>query len=67
LTQAFGIGLDLNGSSLIAGPIAISARPADWHDVPISVGRRIGITRAVELPWRFTVTGSPFLSAPVRP
>jgi DNA-3-methyladenine glycosylase len=67
LTQAFGISLGLNGSSLIAGPIVISPRPADWREVPISVGRRIGITRAVELPWRFTVTGSRFLSAPARP
>ena len=67
LTQAFGIGFGLNGSSLIAGPIVISSRPPTWRDVSISVGRRIGITRAVDLPWRFTVTGSRFLSAPVRP
>jgi DNA-3-methyladenine glycosylase len=66
LTQAFGIGLGLNGSSLIAGPIVISKRPRGWRDVPISVGARIGITRAMELPWRFCVTGSRFLSAPVR-
>lgn len=66
LTQALGIGLGLNGSSLIAGPILISPRPPGWREVPITVGRRIGISRAVELPWRFTVTGSRFLSRPVR-
>jgi len=67
LTQAFGIGLELNGSSLTAGPILISARPPGWRRVPISAGRRVGITRAVELPWRFCATGSRFLSRPVRP
>ena len=66
LTQALGIWLDLNGSSLAAGPIKISARPPGWSDPPITVGRRIGLTRAIELPWRFTVTGSRFLSAPPR-
>ena len=66
LTQALGIGLELNGSSLISGPITISSRPRAWRDVPISVGPRIGLTRAVDLPWRFCATGSRFLSRPVR-
>lgn len=65
LTQALGIGLGLNGSSLLDGPITISDRPGDRLDPPISVGRRIGITKAVDLPWRFCLTGSRFLSAPV--
>lgn len=66
LTQALGIGLELNGSSLISGPITISSRPRAWRDVPISVGPRIGLTKAVDLPWRFCATGSRFLSRPAR-
>jgi DNA-3-methyladenine glycosylase len=67
LTQALGIGLSLNGSSLVDGPIVVSARPPGWEDPKVSAGRRIGITKAVELPWRFCLAGSRFLSAPARP
>jgi DNA-3-methyladenine glycosylase len=66
LTQALGIPLALNGSDLAAGPIVFSARPAAWRDVPVAVDRRIGITRAAQLPWRFCAGGSRFLSRPVR-
>jgi DNA-3-methyladenine glycosylase len=66
LTQALGIGLELNGSDLRRGPIVFSPRPAAWRDVAISADARIGITRAIDLPWRFCVTGSRYLSRPVR-
>jgi DNA-3-methyladenine glycosylase len=66
LTQALGIGLDHNGLDLQRGPVTIAPRPAAWRDVPIAIDRRIGITRAVELPWRFCAAGSRFLSRPVR-
>ncbi len=62
LTQAFGIELEHNGSDLIDGPIVISERPAAWRGAPITVDERIGITKAADLPWRFSVTGSPFVS-----
>jgi len=29
-------------------------------------GERIGITKAVERPWRYGLTGSPFLSKPFK-
>jgi DNA-3-methyladenine glycosylase len=64
LTQALGIELSDNGSDLRTGPIVISARPARWRDVQIVAGRRIGITKAPELPWRFGAAGSRYLSRP---
>jgi DNA-3-methyladenine glycosylase len=66
LTQALGVTLSDNGGDLLAGPIVISGRPRAWRDPPVSVDRRIGITKAAELPWRFTVTASRFVSRPVR-
>jgi DNA-3-methyladenine glycosylase len=62
LTQALAIGLELDGADLAHGPVEITARPAAWRDVQISAGRRIGITKAVGLPWRFCAVGSGFLS-----
>jgi DNA-3-methyladenine glycosylase len=66
LTQALDIGLDLNGTDLAAGPIVFTAKRRAWRDVPVSVDRRIGITKAVELPWRFSATGNRFVSRRVR-
>jgi DNA-3-methyladenine glycosylase len=66
LTQALGITLDLNGSDLQRGPIVISARPAAWRNVEVVCDRRIGITHAAELPWRFTAAGNRYVSRPFR-
>jgi DNA-3-methyladenine glycosylase len=62
LTQALGIELSDNGSDLVAGPTAISARPARWREVSLVADRRIGITKAPELPWRFTAAGNRWVS-----
>jgi DNA-3-methyladenine glycosylase len=64
LTQALGVTLGDNDTSLADGPVVFSDRLAAWRDPPIAVSQRIGITKAVELPWRFCVAGSRFLSAP---
>jgi DNA-3-methyladenine glycosylase len=62
LTQALGVGLELNGVSLARGPIQVLERAGD---VPAVVtGPRIGITKAAELPWRFCAAGSRFVSRP---
>lgn len=64
LTQALGIGLDLNGAPLASGPIRVLERGGDRRTPAIVTGPRIGITKAAELPWRFCAAGSPFVSKP---
>jgi len=64
LTEALGVGLQDNGASLSAPPFACFAREGEWEGVPISAGPRIGITKAVENPWRFCAAGSPYVSRP---
>jgi DNA-3-methyladenine glycosylase len=64
LTEALGIGLDLDGSDLGHGPVVIGPAPHGWERPEIAVGRRIGITKAVELPWRFAAAGNPHVSRP---
>ena len=64
LTQALGIWLDLNGTSLVGGPIEILPRESE---PPVISGTRIGITKAVELPWRFCDRDSRSVSRPWPP
>ncbi len=65
LTQALGIALADNGADLSRGPIVISAPPRARGPVEVAVSKRIGITRAADLPWRFCASGSRYLSRPV--
>jgi len=61
LTEALGITGDYNALPLDQPPIALHARPVAPEVV---AGVRIGITKAVELPWRYGSKGSKFLSKP---
>jgi DNA-3-methyladenine glycosylase len=61
LTEALGITDKHNGLPLDAAPMALHARIGK---VEVATGLRIGITKAVELPWRYGLKGSRFLSKP---
>ncbi|MBR0693154.1 DNA-3-methyladenine glycosylase [Bradyrhizobium lablabi] len=59
LCEALGISMAHSELPLDRPPIALYART----EAPdISIGVRIGITKAVDLPWRYGVKGSKFLS-----
>jgi len=63
LCEALGVSRRHNGLALDRPPFELRARP----DVPeIAVGPRIGITKAVDHPWRFGLRGSRFLSKPFK-
>jgi DNA-3-methyladenine glycosylase len=64
LTQALGIELEQNGTSLARGPVRVGERETDWHDPVVSIGTRIGITRATELRWRFCAADDDNVSRP---
>jgi DNA-3-methyladenine glycosylase len=55
LCQALGITIDHNGLSLVEPPFRLTPPP-----IPALVvsGRRIGISQATDLPWRFGLQGS---------
>jgi DNA-3-methyladenine glycosylase len=64
LTQALGLELHHNGADLLAGPIVFEPRPSDRPAPALVVGPRVGITKAVDLPWRFCAAGSRYVSRP---
>jgi DNA-3-methyladenine glycosylase len=61
LAEAFGIDISFNGK-----PVGRELKIKGRKSAPeISTGPRIGISRAVDLEWRFYETGNPFVSRPV--
>ncbi|MDP8911839.1 MAG: DNA-3-methyladenine glycosylase [Actinomycetota bacterium] len=60
LCQALGITRQHDGLPLDEPPFAILAAPAPVGE--IAAGPRVGITRARDVPWRYGVPRSPFLS-----
>ncbi|MGB3041776.1 MAG: DNA-3-methyladenine glycosylase [Xanthobacteraceae bacterium] len=61
LASALAITNAQNGLALTASPFAIHART---FTPEIATGVRIGITKAAELPWRYGLKGSRFVSKP---
>jgi DNA-3-methyladenine glycosylase len=64
LSQALAIRLDENGTSLADGPVRIGAREDGWLAPRVVVGVRVGITRAIDLRWRFCAAGDANVSRP---
>jgi DNA-3-methyladenine glycosylase len=64
LTEALGVGLELNGADLAAPPFELLARDSSWNGREVLTAPRIGITKAAELPWRYCVAESRFVSKP---
>jgi DNA-3-methyladenine glycosylase len=65
LTEALGVGLQHNRASLAAPPFEVRARTGEWQVPEITIGPRVGITKAADLPWRFCARGSRFVSRPL--
>jgi DNA-3-methyladenine glycosylase len=63
LTEALGVGLAVNGSDITMPPFELRPRPTGWSG-EIVTGPRIGITKAVDRPWRYCLAGDPNVSRP---
>jgi DNA-3-methyladenine glycosylase len=63
LCQALGVTREHDGLALDRPPFELRPRSSD---VEIVTGPRIGITKAVDHPWRYGLAGSRFLSRPFR-
>nr|WP_065309636.1 DNA-3-methyladenine glycosylase [Janthinobacterium psychrotolerans] len=61
--QALGVTHAHNGLPLGAPPFVLLPRE---DEVAVLAGPRIGISKAMEVPWRFVEAGSTFLSKPMR-
>jgi DNA-3-methyladenine glycosylase len=62
LTEALGIDLGDNERDLTRDPFLLA--PPQGERPRIVAGPRIGITKAVDRPWRFSLAGSPYVSRP---
>jgi DNA-3-methyladenine glycosylase len=63
LTQALDIELVHNDCDLVDGPITIHAGSSAESE-QVLTGPRVGISKAVDLPWRFCLAGSRYVSHP---
>lgn len=64
ICEALAIGLDRTYAELWRPPFALTPRAAGEPEPEIVSGPRVGITKGVELPWRYCLAGSAHLSRP---
>jgi DNA-3-methyladenine glycosylase len=65
LCQALGVTHAVNGLRFDRSPFRLVPR-GDDEMFAVAAGMRIGISKSRELPWRFVLAGSAFLSKPMR-
>jgi DNA-3-methyladenine glycosylase len=63
LAQALGLEIADDGTSLLRGPITLHPAADEEPAQAIARGPRVGISQATELPYRYFVEGSPWVSA----
>jgi len=63
LTEALGIGLAANRADLAHDPFLLLPREPGWSGEVVA-GPRVGITKAVDRPWRYALAGNPHVSRP---
>jgi len=62
LCKALGITLEHNGVSLLSGPFSLRAPGKDDRKLDVGVSSRIGISKAVDHPYRFFAIDNPHVS-----
>lgn len=67
LTQALGVTGVHDGADLLAGDREVRLEDDGWRPRQVTQGIRVGISVAVERPWRWWVADAPEVSGPRRP
>lgn len=65
LCQALAIDKTMNGHDLKKQPLRLIIKPR-LSDSGVVTTHRIGISKAKDVPWRFYIADSPYVSVPVR-
>lgn len=63
LTQALGLAPEHRGLDLFAGgPVRLEPGATGAHELEVATGPRVGVSQAADVPWRFWVAGSRYVS-----